>query len=147
MNASTEMLIENNIFITGNKVMTAQSAGAGSVIAYNYLDNGQISYNYGWQEVGLNGSHFIGPHHMLFEGNLSYNYDSDDTHGNSIYQTVFRNQFTGARRDVVDAANVRTIGLESGSFWHTFAGNVFGTPAMPAAGGGGTGTKPTALGL
>jgi hypothetical protein len=35
---------------------------------------------------------------MLFEGNRSFNIDSDNTHGNSIYHTFFRNYASGYRR-------------------------------------------------
>ena len=57
--------------------------------AYNYMDMGFISGSDGWQEAGLNNSHMVGSHHMLFEGNYSFNIDSDQTHGNAIYQHVF----------------------------------------------------------
>ena len=49
-----------------------------------------------WIEVGLNASHMVGPHHVLFEGNYGFNWDSDKTHGNAIYHTIFRNHL--ARR-------------------------------------------------
>src|SRR5262249_32719363 len=64
--------------------------------------------------------------HMLFEGNYSQNFDSDYTHGNAIYLTVFRNWLSGQRRDFTDSANVRTAGLAYGSWWDSFVGNVFG---------------------
>jgi hypothetical protein len=50
-----------------------------------------------WLEIGVNGSHMVGSHHMLFEGNHSFNLDSDDTHGNSIYHTFFGNYGSGYR--------------------------------------------------
>ena len=78
---TSEVLIENNIIVGANKLMVARSAGAGSVVGYNYVDNAFIGNYPGWMEVGLNGSHMVGSHHMLFEGNLSFNYDSDDTWG------------------------------------------------------------------
>src|SRR5260370_4761947 len=77
--------------------MVDRSAGAGSVIGYNYMDDGYINGSDGWVEVGLNASHMVGPHHVLFEGNQSFNADSDQTHGNSIYMTFFRNWLTGYR--------------------------------------------------
>ncbi len=90
------------------------------------MDNAFIGNYPGWVEVGLNGSHMVGSHHMLFEGNLSFNYDSDDTWGNALAMTVFRNHLTGHRRDFPDQDNVRAVGLMFGSWWHTFAGNVLG---------------------
>jgi hypothetical protein len=123
---SAEVLVENNIVLQANKMMVARSAGAGSVVAYNYMDDGFINYDLSWQEVGINGSHMVGSHHMLFEGNASFNYDSDNTHGSAIYHTVFRNHLAGFRRNFAGLANARAAGLGYGSWWHTFIGNVLG---------------------
>lgn len=125
---TSECLIENNISVYHNKVVVARSGGAGCVVAYNYMDNGYIGNYATWQEVGLTGSHMIGSHHILFEGNQSFNYDSDDTWGGSLYQTVFRNYLTGDRRDFPDVDNVRAVGLGGGNWWHAFAANVLGNP-------------------
>ena len=123
---SSEVLVENNIITGANKLMVARSSGAGSVVGYNYIDNGFIGNYPGWVEVGLNGSHMLGSHHMLFEGNLAFNYDSDDTWGGSLAMTVFRNHLSGRRRDYPNGDNVRAAGLMFGSWWHTFVGNVLG---------------------
>jgi hypothetical protein len=125
---SAEALIENDVVLGANKMMVARAAGAGSVVGYNYLDDGQIASDPDWVEVGLNGSHMAGAHHMLFEGNLCFNYDADNTHGNSIYHTVFRNHLTGFRRSFPGLRNGRTAGLMYGSWWHSFVGNVLGRP-------------------
>lgn len=123
---SSEILIENNILLDVCKNMVFRSAGAGSVVAYNYADD---SFDYDtptWVEVGINASHMAGPHHVLFEGNLSHNADSDYTHGNSTYLTFFRNHLTGQRERFTDTAGVRTVGLAYGSWWDSFVGNVLG---------------------
>ena len=99
---SSEALIENSISVRANKVMVARSSGAGSVIGYNYMDDGYINGQDGWVEIGLNGSHMVGAHHMLFEGNYTFNMDSDITHGNSIYHTYARNYSTGYRSRFTD---------------------------------------------
>jgi hypothetical protein len=122
------VLIENNIIMEANKLIVARSAGAGSVVGYNYMDNAIIGNYHGWMEVGLNASHMLGSHHVLFEGNLSFNYDSDDTWGGSLAMTVFRNHLTGRRRDYPNDDNVRAVGLMFGSWWHAFIGNVLGEP-------------------
>jgi hypothetical protein len=129
--------------------MVFRSSGAGSVVAYNYADDSWDFYNPSWVEVGLNASHMSGPHHVLFEGNYSQNFDSDYTHGNAIYLTAFRNWLTGQRRDFTDSSNVRTVGLAYGSWWDSFVGNVLGRsgqmsgwhytdPAMSCDGAGNT---------
>jgi len=46
-----------------NKVMVARSAGAGSVVGYNYVDMGYINTNGAWIEIGQR-SHRVGSHHV-----------------------------------------------------------------------------------
>jgi hypothetical protein len=139
---SSEVLIENGISVQANKVIVVRSAGAGSVVAYNYMDDGYIGGQEYWLEIGVNGSHMVGSHHMLFEGNHSFNMDSDDTHGNSIYHTFFRNygsgyraRFKSIRGIVVDDINnlpggnrpLRGAGAMAYSYWMSWLGNVLGT--------------------
>jgi hypothetical protein len=136
---TSEVLIENGISVRANKVMVATCAGAGSVVGYNYMDMGYINYNGGWIETGVNASHMVGPHHVLFEGNHGFNADSDDTHGNSIYHTFFRNHLRGIRApfdnqaggridDATQSGNgpKRSAGLMAYSYWMSFVGNVLG---------------------
>ncbi len=125
-----------------NKVMVARSAGAGSVFGYNYVDKGYINTVDGWLEVGLNASHMAGSHHVLFEGNHGFNWDSDHTHGNAIYHTVFRNHLGGVRSaftnpfngnrvdDATQTGNKpkRCAGASAYSYWMSFLGNVMGAP-------------------
>jgi hypothetical protein len=143
---TSEVLIEDGISVRANKVITAHCAGAGSVIGYNYMDMSYINYNGAWIEIGLNASHMVGPHHVLFEGNYAFNADSDDTHGNSIYHTFFRNYLRGVRApftnqnggatidDATQASNgpKRAAGLMAYSYWMSFVGNVLGTPGQMA---------------
>ena len=143
-NGSAEVLIENSISMLANKVMVDRSAGAGSVVAYNYMDDGYINGSDGWVEIGLNASHMVGGHHVLFEGNYSFNTDSDQTHGNAIYQTFLRNYFSGFRKPftaldgtaVNDASNccgpLRAGGAHAYAYWFSFIGNVLGTPGHMA---------------
>jgi hypothetical protein len=136
--AASEFLLENSISMMANKVMVARSAGAGSVFGYNYVDDGYINTNGNWIEVGLNASHMVGPHHVLFEGNYGFNYDSDKTHGNSVYHTIFRNHLAGTRKPFVNPYNgvtyddtnqngpARCAGSAAYSYWMSFVGNVLG---------------------
>ena len=134
---------ERHFPVLTNKVMVSRSAGAGSVVAYNYMDDGFIGGQDRWQEIGLNGSHMVGSHHTLFEGNYAFNMDSDTTHGNSIYHTFFRNYATGYRSRFSDYisndavaddinnlpgrnAPLRAAGAQVYSYWFSFIGNVLG---------------------
>lgn len=138
---SSEVLIENGIAVRANKVIAARSAGAGSVVGYNYMDMSYINTQGSWIEAGLNASHMVGPHHVLFEGNYGHNADSDNTHGNSVYLTFFRNHLRGIRApfdnqaggkidDATQSQNGprRAAGLMASSYWMSFAGNVLGVP-------------------
>ncbi len=146
-NGSSEVLIENGISIRANKVMVSRCSGAGSVTAYNYMDDGHINTDDTWIEIGLNNSHMTGSHHMLLEGNYGFNIDSDDTHGAAVYTTYFRNYAPGVRRSFVSSYDEKTIndiaqyhtngpvraaGAQAYSYWFSFVGNVLGMP-----GGGG----------
>jgi hypothetical protein len=150
--ATTEIYIVNSISVECNKVITARSGGAGSVVAYNFMDDQFINGQEHWQEIGLNGSHAAGSHGMLFEGNQASNLDSDHTHGNAIYYTFFRNYATGVRARftdyisgvvIDDSANepggnrpLRAAGVMAYTYWMAFIGNALGTPGVttPAKG-------------
>lgn len=128
-NGSSEILIENNISRDTNKVMVVRACGTGSVVAYNYMDDGWISYDTTWQEIGLNASHFAGPHHVLFEGNWGQNMDSDYTHGSSQYITYFRNYATGQRGSWIGPDdNSRAAAASSWAKNFSFVGNILGRP-------------------
>ena len=151
-NATTEIYVVNSISIQCNKVITIRSGGAGTVIAYNYVDDQFISGSDAWQEIGINGSHAVGSHHALFEGNYGSNLDSDHTHGNAIYHTFFRNLSTGNRarftdyltNTIVDDVNnlpggngpLRTGGVMGYTYWMSFVGNVLGIPGQTTAANG-----------
>lgn len=142
---TAEALIENGISVRANKVIVARSAGAGSVVGYNYMDMSYINYNGAWIETGINASHMVGSHHVLFEGNFSHNAESDNTHGNSIYITFFRNYLRGIRApfdnqaggkidDAKQSGNApkHAAGLTAYSYWMSFVGNVLGVPGQMA---------------
>jgi hypothetical protein len=136
--ATSEVLIENNISYWACKNIVARSAGTASVVAYNYMD---VAFDDGfedWQEVHLNASHMVGPHHVLFEGNYAPNADSDKTHGNATYHTFFRNHLSGVRKAYTSYSNVshndatqgagmqRCAGMAAFSRYHSWVGNVLG---------------------
>ena len=149
---SSEILIQDSISVKTNKVMVARAGGAGSVVAYNYMDIGLIDYAEKWQEIGLNASHWVGPHHVLFEGNYGHNADADFTHGNATNMTYLRNWLRGVRHPFVNSwacgtscsnshavddyaqgnGPARTVGPQSYHYWYTFTGNVLGAPGLMA---------------
>lgn len=105
--ATTETLISNNIIVLGGKGMVGRSCGGGNVVSYNYQDKTfyqAANYNpaNNWIDMGVNGSHYVGCHHTLLEGNWGDNCDNDETHGNVVYHTFFRNWCTALRSDFND---------------------------------------------
>jgi hypothetical protein len=136
---TAEVLIENGISVRANKLIVARSAGTALVVGYNYMDMGYINYNGAWIEIGLNASHMVGSHHVLIEGNYGQNADSDNTYGNGIYHTFFRNHLRGIRApfenqaggridDATQSRNAskRCAGLMAYSYWMSFVGKVRG---------------------
>ncbi len=133
--ASTEILVTNSITNFAGKGMVARAAGAGSVVSYNYQDDTMYDSYSGigdyWVEMGLNASHFSGPHHVLFEGNWGDNLDNDHTHGNSMYITFFRNQGTGLRSPFIDPSNGKTVDDSAGIGWTCSGGNCTANTPSP----------------
>ncbi len=169
--ASTELLVDNSITNFAGKGMVARAGGAGSVVSYNYQDDTMYDAKSGigdyWVDMGVNASHYSGPHHILFEGNWGDNLDNDHTHGNSVYITFFRNQGTGLRTPftdpsmggkVNDAAGLgyacgttgasgcspsppgplRAAGPMAYNYWFAFVGNVLGLSGVTTSANGWT---------
>ena len=91
-------------------------------------------------EIGAGPNHYACAHMELFEGNEGFNFDTESGWGNSIYGTVFRNHWTGLRRsasplDLIDAWNRRAVGVQVGTWWYSFVGNVLGFQGMPLLSG------------
>jgi hypothetical protein len=160
--AATEAYVVDNIIVLGGKGMVGRAANS-AVVAYNYADDTMYqnaSIGDYWVDMDLNGSHYAGTHHFLFEGNWGDNCDGDETHGNSIYHTFFRNDCTGLRTPFVDPSNGFTVDDSSGigfstggvaisttaplraagpmafDYWYAFVGNVLGTPGQTIPGKG-----------
>jgi len=140
---ASEFLVTNNIIMKANKVDVVRASGSGAVFGYNYMDDGYINGENSWIETGPNGSHLAGSHHVLFEGNQTWNVDSDFTHGSSTHNTFFRNWMTGFRapftalngatiNDQTQTANgpKRAIADHAYSYWDSFVGNVAGTQGL-----------------
>jgi hypothetical protein len=135
---SSENYVVNNIVMLANKVDVVRASGAGTVFAYNYMDDAYINGSDGWIETGINCSHLVGSHGCLFEGNYTFNSDSDFTHGNSTHSAYFRNYMSGFRAPftTLDGTHVddttgccgpqRAVADHAYSYWDSFIGNIAG---------------------
>jgi hypothetical protein len=159
--ASTEILVQDNIVLLGGKGMVARAANS-SVVAYNYMDDTMYqaaSIGDYWNDMDINGSHYAGTHHFLFEGNWGSNCDGDETHGNSVYHTFFRNDCTGIRTTFIDpsinktvndaagigfaargapnpSAPLRAAGPMAFDYWYAYVGNVLGLAGVTTTANG-----------
>ena len=137
--ATSDSLFENNISWLFNKVFLMRAAGGGNVVAYNYFEDGLGLGYLTLQETGLNASHMTTSHHVLFEGNQSFNLDSDSRWGSAAYITFFRNHGTSIRRDINklgfnnDSGERRTARTTARHYYYSFIGNVLGYSGMNAA--------------
>ena len=164
--ASTEILVTNSITLEAGKGMVGRAGGAGSVVSYNYMDDTMYDAQSGigdyWVDMSLGASHWVGQHHVLFEGNWADNLDVDHTHGSGEYQTYFRNQGTGLRTPFTDPSNgdavndakglgygvgqpyptapgpLRAAGPSAYNYWNAYVGNVLGEAGLTTAANGWT---------
>lgn len=161
--ASSENLVDDNIIVFGGKGMVGRAASS-NVVAYNYVDKtfymtGAGIGNY-WNDMGCNGSHYGGAHHFLFEGNWCSNLDGDETHGNAIDHTFFRNYSNAGRTTFVDPSSGQTVNDCAGiayadpgntpnapgplraagpmafNNWYAYIANVLGFSGMQSCAGG-----------
>jgi hypothetical protein len=150
--ASTENLLTNSIIRFSGKGMVGRT-GTANVISYNYQDDTfYMASSIGdyWIDNGVNGSHYAGTHHFLFEGNWGDTCGDDWTHGNTVYHVYFRNWCNGLRTPFTDPSNgysendytahawqtggrnpsaagpLRAVGIEVGDYWEAYVGNVLG---------------------
>jgi hypothetical protein len=164
--ASTEILVTNSMTLKAGKGMVGRSGGAGSVVSYSYFDDTMYDAQSGigdyWVDMSLGASHWVGQHHVLFEGNWADNLDVDHTHGSGEYQTYFRNQGTGLRTPFTDPSNgdavndaqglgygvgqayptapgpLRAAGPSAYNYWNGYVGNVLGLSGVTTAANGWT---------
>lgn len=131
---SSDNLVEDNIVRYLNKPVVVAASGGGNVIAYNYVDDAFIAYHQTWQETALDANHGAFPHQDLFEGNWAANLAADSTHGNSGWQTFFRNYAPGMNGTVPRSANVRAVGIDGYNLEFNVVGNVLLRPGLRVSG-------------
>lgn len=147
--ATTESLLTDSIIRLAGKGMVGRACGGGNVVSYSYVDDtfyqANVIGNY-WIDMGVNGSHYTGCHHMLFEGNEGDTLGDDETHGNEAYHTYFRNWGRSQRTPFTDPSlsvstsvthgiATATVNDASGLGYSQFTGHYPTQPApMRAAG-------------
>jgi hypothetical protein len=123
------MLIENNIFDSNRGHIFVGYGAAGCVIGYNYFRNSindTTSPSVQKMDVCFHSSF---PEFNLVEGNIGIRLvDADSFHGNSNYETVFRNWAQGMAPGKTGA--LTCIELDIYQRYFNIVGNVLGYPAV-----------------
>ncbi len=105
------------------------NSGTMGVVAYNFITNGTSSV-FTRQLGALNANH--GPHNymVLYEGNVSEQFQVDGYHGSASHQTVFGNRFHGLHgkgpTNSSYNSNRKMIDLARRSLYHNLLGNYLG---------------------
>ncbi|MFO1478374.1 MAG: hypothetical protein U1F98_17210 [Verrucomicrobiota bacterium] len=124
---SSGSLLEDNI---ANAVQTPLllCGNSGCVFSYNYMTN-FLSGSWMWTGVSFHGNH---NNMNLFEGNNVNLWSADNQWGSSIYNTAFRNRFSG--HDEADTAsyinNQQAICVAATNRFQNVVGNVLGTTGV-----------------
>ena len=137
---SSDNLIQNNIFQQAN-VPVMMGPALGTVVAYNYSVN-QAATPTNWFSAGI-WEHDATVEYVLYEGNIGPGLTADTYHGNSNFNTMFRNRFLGAQPG--KKQNRSAIALWSYNRYHNIVANILGSPQdettyLGSGGNGGDGT-------
>jgi hypothetical protein len=156
--ASSDDLVENNIFQAIAGPLTINGSCEGAVLGYNFAIMQYYTSSAGWT-MPMSNSHGINTDYDLYEGNIGSEVNGDVFHGPHNMDTLFRNYFTGnlpacttspfgtAYLSAVFGActsNQVPIELLSFSRFFNIVGNVLGQPGIQN--GYTTGTPIYALG-
>lgn len=119
---SSDNLIQNNIFQQTN-VPVMMGPALGTVVAYNYSIS-QAATPANWFSAGI-WEHDATVEYVLYEGNIGPGLTGDTYHGNSNFNTMFRNRFLGAQPGKTQ--NRSSIALWSYNRYHNVVGNILGS--------------------
>ena len=131
-NASSDVLIENNIFNKITAPILFDAGASGCVAGYNYCTNMIYSISPGWLALSFN-THGAHPTMNLFEGNIGTGVSFDIIHGSSSHNAVFRNQLYGYATNLNNYTanfyinNTYCASIMTSNRNMTLIGNVLGT--------------------
>lgn len=133
-------LITNNICQNCHLAIIAGTTNSGNVISYNYLINAFTGNDTMFGDIWP--GHANGSDYNLYEGNVADMYDTDQTHGTQLMDTLYRNFFTGwesCANGNCGSNKFKTsdlFGIMDLSFnrYQNIIGNVIGTPKINTLG-------------
>jgi hypothetical protein len=92
--ASSDDLVENNIFQAIAGPLTINGSCEGVVLGYNFAIMQYYTSSAGWM-MPMSNSHGINTDYDLYEGNIGSQVNGDVFHGSHNMDTLFRNYFIG----------------------------------------------------
>jgi Pectate lyase superfamily protein len=127
--ASTDCLVEDNVFYYLRHAMVVQNGATGNVIGYNYssrsFDNNYPNTDYLIPDLELHGGN---PNMNLFEGNSGIQMMADNYWGSSRNNTYFRNY--ASRYSLGEGSTIRyglwAVRVDAQNLYYNFVGNVLG---------------------
>lgn len=122
--------IENNVVRETRHSIILNGGTSVSAILYNYSDDNKEGENPGALTADCSPNHGAWPHMNLWEGNDCQQIRADYVHGNTAYQTLFRNFGRGHRSNLSFTSGSR-FAFVIGPFARFFnlVGNVAGQPS------------------
>ena len=121
--ASSDSLVENNIFQHIATPMQVNGSASGTVFGYNFTTDNFYSASPGWMIAG-NSLHAAGVDNLLFEGNEANALIGDNIHGTHNLITAFRNQYVGW--ETGKSAQTNALQIYAGIRFLNVIGNVLG---------------------
>jgi hypothetical protein len=133
-------LLDNNIIQNAHLAFIANGPNAGNVVAYNYQVNGYTGNGTVFGQFWP--GHASGADYNLYEGNVGTMYDTDQTHGTQLMDTLYRNLFTGwescsngnCGSDSQKNADSAAVMQLSFNRYGNIVANVLGTPGVSTLG-------------
>ena len=121
--ASSDSLVENNIFQHIATPMQVNGSASGTVFGYNFTTDNFYNASPGWMIAG-NSLHAAGVDNLLFEGNEANALIGDNIHGTHNFITAFRNQYVGW--ETGKSAQTNALQIYAGIRFLNVIGNVLG---------------------
>ncbi len=127
--ASTQNLIQDNVFDLIRSGLILTSSGPYNTFAYNFVNS---TTNAGAGIIlGCGVNHGGNPWWNLWEGNVGSGFMADLFHGGSLYQILFRNYARGWHPNATPTSTnyyQRAINLLNSNMFYSVVGNVLGSP-------------------
>ena len=125
----TNILTEDNIFWKMRHDLLYEGGGSGCVDAYNYCDGTYSSDERGWIYGSID-THGATPYCNLIEGNSTPKMTHDNSHGNAVYNTWFRNASTILRKGMANNGGLAGEDFQYKSCHNAIIDCVIGLPGM-----------------